>query len=238
MMKYELKKSDMRLLVIALSALILVVTFRLGVFPAMDAYEAEKIEYAEKCALADQMQGIIDERPANAIRISEGLSKLDEMSALCYEVMENRQIDELVTGIALEHELFPSYLSISGQTEGICSAYLYSPKEAQSDSEAVAALEQPVAQEPASAVTIETEQDFSGTIGGTVRRAEASLSVTGSESEIKAFLNDIEKNYPAIHVKSFEMSEKLHMDTRLQPVTDTQMYIVLEIYMYSRPEIQ
>ncbi len=236
-MKYELKKSDMRLLVIALSALILVVTLRLGVFPAMDSYEAGKIEYAEKCAVADQMQGIMDERPANDLRISEGLSKLDEMSLLCYEVMENRQIDELVTGIALEHELFPSYLSISEQIEGICPAYLYSPKAAQSDSEVSAVPEQPVT-DPAGAVTIETEQDFSGTIGGTVRRVETSLSVTGSENEIKAFLDDIEKNYPAIHVKSFEMSEKLHMDTRLQPVTDTQMYVVLEVYMYSRPEIQ
>lgn len=48
------------------------------------------------------------------------------MSDDCYEMMENRQIDELVTGAALDHSLFPSYLSISEQTVAVAPAYLYS----------------------------------------------------------------------------------------------------------------
>lgn len=74
-----------------------------------------------------------------------------------------------------------------------------------------------------------------GMAEGAVRKVEASISMNGSESNMKAFLNDIEKNYPAVHVKSFEMSESLYMSTELRPITETQMNVVLEIYMYSRP---
>ena len=74
-----------------------------------------------------------------------------------------------------------------------------------------------------------------GMAEGAVRKVEASIAMNGSESNMKAFLNDIEKNYPAVHVKSFEMSESLYMSTELKPITETQMNVVLEIYMYSRP---
>lgn len=47
-MKMKISSKDMKLLVVALSALIVVLMFRLAIFPAMDAYEAGKIEYEEK----------------------------------------------------------------------------------------------------------------------------------------------------------------------------------------------
>ena len=52
----KIKSKDMKLLVVALSALILVLMFRLAILPAMDAYEAEKIEYEEISAQADEIQ--------------------------------------------------------------------------------------------------------------------------------------------------------------------------------------
>lgn len=232
-MKIEISEKDIRLLVVACSALILVLMVRLAILPALDTYEAKQIEYEEKCAQAEQMQALLDARPANESRISEAEKRLQELSAFCYEVMENRQVDELVTGAALAHDLFPSHLSISGQMEGGRAAYLYS-------NSGTAAVPVPEAAAAADGMSAESADVTPETAPVTatesfVRRVEASITVSGSESNAKAFLDDMENNYPAIHIKSFEMSETLYMSTELQPVAETQMRVTLEIYMYSRP---
>lgn len=67
----KIKSKDMKLLVVALSALILVLMFRLAILPAMDAYEAEKIEYEEISAQADEIQRILDAKPSNEARIAK-----------------------------------------------------------------------------------------------------------------------------------------------------------------------
>lgn len=239
-MKMEIKSRDRKLLIIACSALILVLMIRLAILPAVDAYEAGSIEYEEKVTHAEEMQRLIDSQPANEKRISEGMARLDELSDTCYEMMENRQVDELVTGTALAHDLFPSHLSISEQMSGIAGPYLYSGVAAVSTTETKGENEEEeMLDEMPDSSSDGTEDESSEDAGvqsaSSVRRVEASLSVNGSESNMKAFLDDIEENYPGVHVKSFEMSENTYMDTELRPVSETQMSIVLEIYMYDRP---
>jgi len=246
-MKMEISARDRKLLVVACSALILVVMIRLAILPAVDAYEAGKIEYEEKCARAEEMQMRIDDRPVNERRITEGLDKLEELSDSCYEIMENRQIDELVTGVALSHDLFPSHLSISEQTEGIRTAYLYSgamlaiapvPESKETADSSARDEETRITENPEEEAedSLQAGEAQMAEAGNAVRKVEASITISGSESSMRAFLDDIEENYPAIHVKSFGMSESLYLNPELQPVTEIQMSAVLEIYMYSRPE--
>lgn len=238
-MKMEIKSRDRKLLIIACSALILVLMIRLAILPAVDAYEAGSIEYEEKVIHAEEMQRLIDSQPANEKRISEGMARLDELSDTCYEMMENRQVDELVTGTALAHDLFPSHLSISEQMSGIAGPYLYSGVAAVSTTGTKSEDEEEMLGEmtdsSSDGIEDESSEDAGVQSASSVRRVEASLSVNGSESNMKAFLDDIEENYPGVHVKSFEMSENTYMDTELRPVSETQMSIVLEIYMYDRP---
>lgn len=236
-MKFEIRPKDRILLVVACSALIVVLMFRLGILPMIEACEAEKIEYEEKCAQAERMQELLDDAPANEARITEGLATLDKMSEFCYELMENRQVDELVTGVALAHGLFPSHLEISERTAAVPGAYLYSGDRAAGN---LGTEEDVEAMAPGTADNLGEDSDASEVQEerGAIRKVEASIAMNGSEGNMKAFLNDIEANYPAVHVKSFEMSENLYMSTELQPVTETQMRVVLEIYMYNRPEEQ
>lgn len=238
-MKTEIKARDRILLVVACSALIVVLMFRLAILPTVDAYEAKSIEYDEKNAQAEKMQKLLDDRPANEKRISEGKARLKKLSGDCYEVMENRKIDELVTGIVLDHKLFPSHLSISEQTTGISEAYLYSSIDSDSEAAAGSGTENEAAGEAAdgtlSDAEAETAETSEETAGGGVCSVDASIVMSGSESNMKAFLDDIEENYPAVHVKSFEMAENLYMNKKMQPVTEIQMKAVLRIYMYNRP---
>lgn len=247
-MKIEISRRDRMLLIVSSSVLILVVLIRLAILPAIDAYEAGKIEYAEKCAQAEEMQRRMDEYPANERRIIEGLDRLDELSGFCYETMENRQVDELVTGVALDHDLFPSHLSISEQTEGIRMPYLYSAGMLAADSETESGETDNSSDDEETRITEnpeETEENSENgqaaepsdaAAEGAIRKVEASISMRGNEKNMRAFLDDIEENYPALHVKSFQMSENLYLNTELQTVTEVQMNAVLEIYMHSKPE--
>lgn len=246
-MKIEIKPKDRIMLIIASCALIIVLTFRLGIFPAMDTYEIKKIEYEEKQMQARQMQQLLDDQPANEQRIADGMARLDDLSDECYASMENRQVDELVTGVALKHHLFPSYLSISELEAGIRAPYIYSSAaisaafenpetpETEEETEEVVVTENPQESDADDLEGMETASEFAGSA---VLSVEAAMAMSGSESDMKAFLNDIEENYPAIHIKSFEMAENLYMSMEFEPVTEIQMRVVLEIYMYSIPDGQ
>lgn len=244
-MKIEIKPKDRIMLLIASSALIIVLMFRLAIFPAMDAYEIKKIEYEEMQMQARQMQQLLDDQPANEQRIADGMARLDDLSNNCYVFMENRQVDELVTGVALAHHLFPSYLSISTSQAGVRTPYIYSSaavsavfentENAEEATEAVAVTENAPVNDADDPESVEAASEYTGSV---VLNVEASMAMSGAESDMKAFLNDIEENYPAIHIKSFEMAENLYMNTELEPVSEIQMSVVLEIYMYSIPDGQ
>ncbi len=229
-MKLEIKPRDKRLLQVAVSLLIVVLMFRFAILPMLDAHKAASMEYEEKSIQKSEMQMLLDGRDANERRIGEGNKTLDELTQFCYEIMENRQIDELVTGLALDHQLFPSRLSISEWQEGIPASYLYSPEGA---SELLMQAQEESREE--SAGTEIDGESAAPAPASVIKRASASLSVSGSDGNMKAFLNDIEEHYPAVHIKSFSMTEDWYMNEALEPVTETQMNVVLEIYMYSRP---
>ena len=60
------------------------------------------------------MEEAIESIPVLEQSIESSKKDLAEVSAPYYESMENRQIDELLTGLALKHGLFPVSLSIDG----------------------------------------------------------------------------------------------------------------------------
>lgn len=236
-MKPELREKDLVLLKVAFSVLIAVLMIRLAILPSIDACEEGKIRYEEVSAQAEEMQKLIDDMPANETKITEGMNTLRNLSDSCYESMENREIDKLVTGIALSHGLFPSKLSISEHMSGVPAPYLYSPSREGRESE------EEDAGQTAAEVTKELDENRTGEDSeeeepmSAVTKVQASISIQGSESDRRAFLNDIENNYPAIHIKSFEMSENAYMNTSMELVTQAQMNAVLEIYMYENPMI-
>lgn len=241
-MKTEMSIRDIRLLQIAFSLLAAVLMIRLAIVPAIEKYQERELALTEVQAQAEEIQRIIDDKPVSEKRIETGLKRLEEAAKPYYEQMENREIDRLVTGIALAHELFPAHLSMENTEGGAPEAYLYSSlAETEAAAEAEEAAQEAESPDGETAAGTEAAAGIGETeealrAQSVIQRVEASITVTGNEENVKAFLDDIENNYPAIHVKSFEISRNIYMNASMEAVEETEGRFTLDIYMYSIPE--
>ena len=123
--------------------------------------------------------------------------------------MENREVDSLITGLALKHDLFPVYLNIEDPVAGIPAAYQLS--EASEDSSA-----------EESQSTLPYVQY--------VNTTTVTITLQGQEAQIRELLDDIAKNYPGIQVCSFDMQSGTYLDSSLQKTEQMNCNCVLAVY--------
>ncbi len=238
-MKMEVTPRDMKILQAALILLVVVLMLRLAILPAIEQRQTLHQELTTAQELAERMQQKIDEVPNNRARIERGTAELKELSAPYYDIMENQEIDRLVTGLVLEHNLFPSHLSISAQTFGVPEAYYLSLWQTGTESEeeevtVASDVESAAAAAEAAGEDSPAQAEDAGDQDGAIRISEASISMTGSEGQLYALLSDIEENYPSIQVRSFKIKEQTYMDGTLRPVEELQAEFVLAVYMVEK----
>lgn len=173
---------------------------------------------------------MIDSRPFIEEKIVKQQSELKELSKGYYDLMENQQVDELVTGIILKHNLFPVNLSISETTPGIPMSYILASAKA-SETHVLTAEEELNGE-------TEAETDGDGTDSGFYAAPQfdytnttmVSVTVQGSESEIKSFLDDLARNYPGIQARSFELSNTIYVSENLKSVQSMNCRCDLAVY--------
>ena len=124
-MRLELTESDILLLRVAGSVLIAFLMIRFLLMPGIEHYQENIIQRDELTDTTERMQAAIDGIPVLKQEIENSQKELEEVSSVYYEQMENHQVDELLTGLALKHGLFPVSLSIEGASPKIPEAYLY-----------------------------------------------------------------------------------------------------------------
>ena len=140
-----------------------------------------------------------------------------------YSLLENRELDELVTGIVLDHSLFPVYLSISDTAPGVPAAYFLT--EGQTTEQP--SIEPDMAEDQVS----EMQQDTACL--SYMNATEVDVTVRGAEDEIRAFLDDIAKNYPGIQVRSFQIQDSSYLNADWEMVESKSLSLVLKVYTYS-----
>ena len=59
------------------------------------------------------------------------------------------------------------------------------------------------------------------------------MTVRGAEDEIRAFLDDIAKNYPGIQVRSFQSQDSSYLNADWEMVESKSLSLVLKVYTYS-----
>lgn len=213
-MKMELTAREIRLLKVLVTALITVLMIQFLVIPAVETHQELTIKQEETEAKRAQMQNSIDRIETSreiAAKIREELKKESEVY---YEKMEPREVDEIVTGLAYRHSLFPARLEIGQRTEGKAAPYVYSKKgEEQQKS-------------PQSAGNTDGKEPKSY-----LQSVAASITLSGTNENILAFLNDVETNYPSIQVRQFRIQRASFMNASMNPVEETKTNLMLSVYM-------
>ena len=203
-MRLELTENDILLLKLAGSVLIAFLVIRFLLMPGIEHYQENIIQRDELTETAEGMQAAIDGIPVLEQKIENSRAKLEEVSSVYYERMENHQVDELLTGLALKHGLFPVSLSIEGAVPKIPAAYLYG-------------------------VTAGSEKVPSEHY---IQTAAGNMVLPGEEAKFFGFLADVETNYPALRLCKLQMDQQIYFDEDWNIIDQPDMSCVLEIYMH------
>ena len=203
-MRLELTENDILLLKLAGSVLIAFLVIRFLLMPGIEHYQENIIQRDELTETAEGMQEAIDGITVLEQEIGNSREELEEVSSVYYERMENHQVDELLTGLALKHGLFPVSLSIEGAVPKIPAAYLYG-------------------------VTAGSEKVPSEHY---IQTAAGNMVLRGEEAKFFGFLDDVETNYPALRLCKLQMEQQIYFDEDWNIIDQPDMSCVLEIYMH------
>lgn len=204
-MKLELSQRDILLLQLAVCILIVFVMFRFAVVPGIGDFREKLDTGRELEEKKEEIQDALDKVPALQQTAEVYKEKLKEASAFYSERMENRQVDELLTGIALKLGLFPVSLSIQEAEPGIPGPYLSE------------LIEEGGVLEP-----YQGRYLFTGV---------GSFTLRGTQGRIFAFLDEIEENHPALRIRSMKIARRAYLDSEWDMGMELEASFELEIYM-------
>lgn len=203
-MKLELTEHDILLLKLAGSALIAFLMIRFLVMPGAERLQENRIQNETLEETITGMKAAIERIPTLEKTIEVRREALAEASASYYSLMENRQVDELLTGIALKHGLFPVSLNIEGAAPAILQPYLY-------------------------AAPSEMQEILSDRY---MYVAAGRMVLSGDDGSLFAFLDDVAENYPAVRLRYLRRDERMYFDQDWNRVEQPDLSCELEVYMF------
>ena len=229
----ELRPKDVKLLKGLACVLIIFFLGYFVIFPGIEKHQDLVVNKEGAQQTKQEMQDTIDNAPIYEKMVEKQKGELKEASEGYYSPMANREVDELVTGLVLQHNLFPVYLNITDPVSGIPAAYQSVSKSGTEDSSTGTSETDTTAGEDASAdnsdsTSAGTEQ--SAVYQKYVGTVTVNVTLQGSEENIRELLDDIANNYPGIQVRSFSMQENTYVDSSMQTVGMMNCSCVLAIY--------
>lgn len=233
-MRLEITQRDVILLKVAFTILILVLGVRFLIMPQIGKMQESDARLEATKVTVDEMQSKIDSIPMLEQEKIKLTGEFQTMSSPYYSSMESREIDELITGIALKHKLFPMSLVIGEKNHDTFPAYIYSAlaiakeaEEALNEEEDAQASDESADESSDAAPEDENMQNMAL---GLLNQNPVSFSVRGKEKKIMEFINDLYKNYPSIEVKSFTINKEKFVDTDFKQVQRTVMNCELIVF--------
>lgn len=248
-MRLELSAKDILLLKLLFSILIAFLMIRFFIMPGLELYQENSIRSEELENKVAEMKTSIDEIPKHKKSVKERKKELEEKSAPYYAQMENRQVDELLTGLAVQHGLFPISMFIEDARPELPMTYLYAPQkeDAAQVSEDGAedasgglgqrkeALEDADAQLEQDGEAPEGTEDMENreytTSGRYVLASVCTMTLRGEGANVFAFTDALQQN-PAIQIRAMHRNERTYMDTDWNVVDMPEVTFTLAVYMY------
>lgn len=189
--------------------------------PALAEQEALGGEYEAALQGQQEYQAQIDVRAALDDSIAQNEAALKTAGEPYYpNGLETRQMDDIITGLALKNGLFPQSLTLTEAVPGAVRAYLAVQEQADgSASPADEAADQTgeAADEPQT--------------GGGVYIGTATLSAQGDVSQWLHFLDEVEHSCKGLRVTNFSISDYDYVENNTQAVSTSLITGTLEIYL-------
>lgn len=189
-----------------------------------DTAERKQQEYQMQIATLATIDEIIAQNQAALNTASEKYYKGD---------LETRQMDDIITGIALENGLFPQALTLTEAAPGSVAAYL--TDETQTDAPAA-----PADSTDTSAAADSTDASGTDTALAAAAAYEpvnyiylgtATISAQGEVTQWLNFLDEVHRKYKGLRVTNFSIADFNYIQNNTQAVSTKLITGTLEIYM-------
>ena len=232
-MNIVVTERDKRLLRLVACLAILAIFGQYMIRPAITRREILQDEYdtAEQKQQEYQMQiatlATIDEI------IAQNQAALDTASEQYYQGdLETRQMDDIITGIALENGLFPQTLTLTEAAPGSVAAYL--ADETQTDAPAEPADSTDASgtdSTDASGTDIDPADAAAYEPANYIYLGTATISAQGEVTQWLNFLDEVHRKYKGLRVTNFSITDFSYIQNNTQAVSTKLITGTLEIYM-------
>lgn len=189
--------------------------------PALAEQEALGGEYEAARQKQQEYQAQIDARASLDDSIAQNEAALRTAGEPYYPGgLETRQMDDIITGLALKNGLFPQSLTLTEAVPGAVRAYLAVQEQADGSAS------------PADEAADQTGEaaDAPQTDGG-VYIGTATLSAQGDVSQWLHFLDEVERSCKGLRVTNFSISDYDYVENNTQAVSTSLITGTLEIYL-------
>ena len=241
-MNLTLTERDKKLLGLTACLAILAVFGVHLIRPALAEHEALGGEYEAALQKQQEYQAQIDARAALDDSIAQNEAALKTVGEPYYPAgLETRQMDDIITGLALKNGLFPQSLTLTEAVPGAVSAYLAVQEQADGSAAPAEGADQtgeapnaPQTDGPAApaegADQTGEAADAPQTDGG-VYIGTATLSAQGDVSQWLHFLDEVERSCKGLRVTNFSISDYDYVENNTQAVSTSLITGTLEIYL-------
>lgn len=201
--------------------------------PALAEHEALEGEYEAALRKQQEYQAQIDARAALDDSIAQNEAALKAAGEPYYpDGLETRQMDDIITGLALKNGLFPQSLTLTEAVPGAVSAYLAVQEQADgSASPAEAADQADGSAVPSEGADQTGDAADAPQTGGGVYIGTATLSAQGDVSQWLHFLDEVERSCKGLRVTNFSISDYDYVENNTQAVSTSLITGTLEIYL-------
>ena len=219
-MNLTLTERDKRLLGLTACLAVLAVFGVYLIRPALAEQEALEGEYEAALHKQQEYQAQLDARAALDDSIAQNEAALKTAGEPYYPGgLETRQMDDIITGLALKNGLFPQSLTLTEAVPGAVRAYLAVQEQADGSAASAEATDE----------TGEAE-DAPQTDGG-VYIGTATLSAQGDVSCWLHVLDEVERSCKGLRVTNFSISDYDYVENNTQAVSTSLITGTLEIYL-------
>lgn len=241
-MNLTLTERDKKLLGLTACLAILAVFGVHLIRPALAEHEALGSEYEAALQKQQEYQAQIDARAALDDSIAQNEAALKTAGEPYYpDDLETRQMDDIITGIALKNGLFPQSLTLTEAVPGAVRAYLAVQEQADGSAapaegadqtgEASDAPQTDGSAAPAEGADQTGEAADAPQTGGGVYIGTATLSAQGDVSQWLHFLDEVERSCKGLRVTNFSISDYDYVENNTQAVSTSLITGTLEIYL-------
>lgn len=202
--------------------------------PALAEHEALGGEYEAALQKQQEYQAQIDARAALDDSIAQNEAALKTAGEPYYpDGLETRQMDDIITSLALKNGLFPQSLTLTEAVPGAVRAYLAVQEQTDGSASPAEGADQTgeAPDAPAEAADQTGEAPDAPQAGGGVYIGTATLSAQGDVSQWLHFLDEVEHSCKGLRVTNFSISDYDYVENNTQAVSTSLITGTLEIYL-------